>query len=101
MEINHEPGLAGLSALARGERAIVQALTVQGPMRRHLQDLGLVAGTQVECLGAGPLGSPCAYLVRGAVIALRRQDADGVLTSPGEQPAPAGLLGEALDHGAV
>lgn len=103
MQINQDHSLAGLPALKRGERATVQALAVTGSMRRRLQDLGLVEGTQVECLGASPFGTPCAYLVRGAVIALRRQDAAGVLTGPAEsaRPAPAGLVGEALDHGAL
>lgn len=103
MEINQAHNYAGLSALCRGERATVQELTVQGPMRRRLQDLGLIAGTQVECLGESPLGDPRAYLVRGAVIALRRQDAEGVLMGPVERvyPAQAGLAGEALDHGAL
>ena len=44
-----------------------------------LQDIGLVHGTVVKCLGASPLGDPSAYLIRGAVIALRSQDAAGVL----------------------
>ena len=47
-------------------------------MRRRLQDIGLISGTRVECVGVSPLGDPAAYLIRGAVIALRREDSDGV-----------------------
>lgn len=85
-----------LSALARGQSARVTGLCACGPMRRRFQDLGLIAGTLVECLGAGPLGDPCAYLIRGAVIALRKSDADTVFieTPPiaDPVPAPAGVL---------
>jgi ferrous iron transport protein A len=44
-------------------------------MRRRLQDLGLVTGTHVTCLQRASAGDPTAYLIRGAVIALRRDDA--------------------------
>ena len=55
-----------------------RAIETQGAMRRRLQDIGLISGTRVECVGVSPLGDPAAYLIRGAVIALRREDSDGV-----------------------
>ena len=61
-----------LSSLQCGQSAVVRA------MRRRLQDIGLISGTRVECVGVSPLGDPAAYLIRGAVIALRREDSDGV-----------------------
>ena len=68
-----------LTRLLPGQSAAVRGLAASGPMRRRLQDIGLVNGTVVKCLGASPLGDPSAYLIRGAVIALRDQDAAGVL----------------------
>ena len=50
-----------------------------GPMRRRLLDIGLVEDTAVECLGRSPGGDPAAYLIRGAVIAIRREDSAGVV----------------------
>ncbi|MEG2203689.1 MAG: FeoA family protein, partial [Oscillospiraceae bacterium] len=38
-------------------------------------------GTRVECLHRSPAGDPIAFLIRGAMIALRREDAVGVLVS--------------------
>lgn len=70
--------LLDLSRLAPGERARVLGVTSQGAMRRRLQELGLLAGAWVECLGKSPLGDPAAYRVRGAVIALRQDDARAV-----------------------
>lgn len=67
-----------LSGLSEGEDARIHALRLSGSIRRRLQDLGLVAGTRVTCIQRAAAGDPTAYLIRGAVIALRREDSDGV-----------------------
>ena len=48
-------------------------------MRRRLQDIGLIEGTDVECLQKSPAGDPVAYYIRGAVIALRSEDSQNIL----------------------
>ncbi len=58
-----------------GETVRVVSLLAEGRMRRRLADLGLIPGAEVTCLGRSPLGDPSAYLIRGAVIAIRRRDA--------------------------
>ena len=68
-----------LSHMKEGETAVVRDLTSKGAIRRRLQDLGIIPGTKVECVQKSPLGDPVAYMVRGAVIALRREDAGTVL----------------------
>ena len=75
-----------LCDLAPGQAGRVRGLVTAGPMRRRLQELGLVEGTKVECLGRSPLGDPSAYEIRGTVIALRRRDSAGVLVRPEEMP---------------
>lgn len=70
--------ISKLSELSAGESAVVTGLETAGTLRRRLQDLGLICGTQVRCLMVSPLGDPAAYLIRGAVIALRRQDSGTV-----------------------
>ncbi|MDD2418678.1 MAG: FeoA family protein [Oscillospiraceae bacterium] len=67
-----------LSELKRGQTAKVKALSVTGSMRRRLQDIGLIEGTRVECLQMSPGGDPIAYLIRGAVIALRSEDSSNI-----------------------
>lgn len=64
-----------------GEQAIVKALKIKGGMRRRLLDMGLVENTRVECLGRSPCGDPSAYIIRGAVIALRSEDSKNILIS--------------------
>ena len=64
-----------LSALRSGESAVVKSLSAGADMRRRLLDIGLVNSTRVECVGRAPLGEMGAYLIRGAVIAIRDEDA--------------------------
>ena len=44
----------------------------------RLRDLGLCEGEKVKCVMISPLGDPSAYLIKGSVIALRKEDADTV-----------------------
>ena len=76
--------ISTLGALPAGRRAVVQRLVTAGGMRRRLLDIGLTPGAQVETLFRAGGGQIAAYRVRGAVIALRRADADGVLVASGE-----------------
>ena len=68
-----------LSDLAPAQRGTVRALGATGAMRRRMLDIGLAPGTEVECLGRSPAGDPSAYLIRGAVIAIRASDGRDVL----------------------
>ena len=48
-------------------------------MRRRVQDIGLICGTKVECVQKSPSGDPKAYLIRGALIAIRNSDARKII----------------------
>ena len=67
-----------LAYLQEGQHGRVGFLTASGAMRRRLQDIGLIEGTRVECLQKSPSGDPVAYQVRGAVSALRHDDAKNI-----------------------
>lgn len=80
-----------LSALRVGQSAYVAEIQADEAMRRRLLDLGLIRGTRVTCTAKSPAGDPAAYLIRGAVIALRGRDARGVrLEGLCPERAPAG-----------
>lgn len=70
--------LLSLSALKIGDSAWVTEVRAAPAMGRRLLDMGLIPGTKVTCVGKSPAGDPAAYLIRGAVIALRSGDAAGV-----------------------
>lgn len=64
-----------LEALHAGQEAEVVGLSpaCQGIQRRRLLDLGVVPGTRVTLELAAAGGNPTAYRIRGALIALRRE----------------------------
>ena len=68
-----------LSLLPLGGMAEVRGLDVRGGARRRMLDLGLINGTQIEAINRSPSGDPVAYYFRGAVIALRSKEADGII----------------------
>ncbi len=71
--------ISTLNKAKEGERVIVKYLLAEGNMRRRLQDIGLIEGTSIECLNSSPAGDPTAYLIRGAVIALRSEDSSTIV----------------------
>ena len=71
-----------LSDLPVGTTAAVEKILMRGAIRLRLMELGLVPGTRVRCVHRAPSGSPAAYAVRGAVIAIRRSDAGKIRMEP-------------------
>lgn len=71
-----------LNDIQPGQKARVFGLLAQNSMRRRLLDIGLVKDTVVECLGRSPGGDPSAFLIRGAVIAIRSEDCRDILVCP-------------------
>lgn len=70
-----------LNDMMPGERARVNKLNSKGSMRRRMLDIGLIEDTDIECVGRSPCGDPKAFLIRGAVIAIRSEDCRDVLIS--------------------
>ena len=68
-----------LSALLLGEEGTVENVLTEGAMRRRFQELGVVPGTMVTCLQKSFFGDIKAYLIKDAVIAIRDEDADGII----------------------
>ena len=68
-----------LNFLPLGQKAKVKMLTSDGIVRRRMLDLGLAFDTEVEALQKSPSGDPVAYSIRGAIIALRSEEASKVI----------------------
>ncbi|MEG1875599.1 MAG: FeoB small GTPase domain-containing protein, partial [Angelakisella sp.] len=73
-----------LNLLQPGQSAEITRLEHNADMNRRLRELGLPEGERVDCLYRSPWGSPAAYRVGGAVVAIRRQDASKVYIQPVE-----------------
>lgn len=80
-----------LADLGPGDAATVVGISpkYQGPSRRRLLDLGVVPGTLITARMRSAGGDPMAYDIRGALIALRKEQAAMVhvegLTRSGEK----------------
>ena len=68
-----------LDSLPVGRSCTANTLLVQGDLRQRFFDLGIVPGTEITVLFESPAGDPRAYSIRGAVIALRNQDARKII----------------------
>ena len=71
-----------LSEMHPGETAVILALEGEGGIRRRLIDLGFIGGTEIRCILAGRHRESSAYLVRGALIALRKEDSSRIRIRP-------------------
>lgn len=63
-----------LDMLKIDETAKIETVNCAEKIRLRLYDLGLIEGTTIKALYKSPFGDPMAYLIRGAVIALRVDD---------------------------
>ncbi len=70
-----EPDLLTADRLAPGAVGRVIELTLTGPLRRRLYDLGLIPGACLRRRYTAPSGSPIAFELQGTVVALRKKDA--------------------------
>lgn len=65
-----------LNKINLGDTAKVIGVSNKSTISRRLLDIGLIPGTKVECVLVSPMKNPKAYMIRGAVFAIRNEDAD-------------------------
>ena len=61
-----------------GEKGIIKKIEANENIKRRLLDIGLINGTEVVCVLKSPFKDPTAYLIRGAIIAIRKEDCDKI-----------------------
>ncbi len=62
-----------------GQKCRILSILVESPLKRRLIDIGLTPEGEVCCVGQSPLGDPKAYLIQGAVIALRKEICQNII----------------------
>jgi len=69
-----------LTDLGLGQQGIVRGISrkIRGRQRRRLMDMGVIPGTVITAQMKSPGGDPTAYVIRGASIALRREQASRI-----------------------
>jgi len=75
-----DAGVITLDQLAVDESGAVIGISqaCRGPQRRRLLDLGVVPGTEIRAVMRSAAGDPIAYDIRGALIALRHEQAEWI-----------------------
>lgn len=71
-----------LNDIKPGEKAKISSVKSTGSIRRRLLDMGFTENSVIECVGKSPLGDPTAFLIRGAVVAIRSEDCKNILIKP-------------------
>lgn len=56
---------------------VVEIMAI-GELRRRFSDLGIIKDTVIEPIYVSPFGDPKAYLIRGTVIAIRKEEAEKI-----------------------
>jgi ferrous iron transport protein A len=75
-----------LGTFKPGEKGTVEKLTVLGPLRRRLLDMGITPGTEITFNKVAPLGDPIEIRLRGYVLAIRKTEAETVLMKMETKP---------------
>ena len=57
------------------EKAVVKNINENSEMLQRFIDIGIAEGTKIECMLLSPSKNPKAYMIKGAVIAIRNEDA--------------------------
>jgi ferrous iron transport protein A len=60
--------------LKKGEKCRITEVCADGALKRRFYDIGLTEDVVVQFALCAPFGDPLAYVIRGAVIAIRRDD---------------------------
>ena len=61
-----------------GETVKVSKISGEGPLRRHLMDMGITKGCEIHVRKVAPLGDPVEITIRGYELSLRKSEAEKV-----------------------
>ncbi len=81
-----EPDLMTAERLAPDGAGRVIDVTLSGMLRRRLFDLGVIPGAVIRRRFTAPSGSPIAFEVQGAIVALRKADAANLIVQEVTEP---------------
>lgn len=62
-----------------GQKCKILKIFVDDSLKRRLIDIGLTPESTVSCVGQSPLGDPKAFLIGGAIIALRKEICEKII----------------------
>ena len=57
------------------ESLLVEKINLNKKTKQRLLDMGLIKGSIITCVFTSPFKDPKAYLIKGTVLAIRKEDA--------------------------
>ena len=71
--------MISLNDLKMGEEATVIKVSAKNDIKKRLFDIGLVKGTKVKVVLISPGKNMVAYDIKGAIIAIRKEDTKNIM----------------------
>lgn len=68
-----------LSKVNLNEEYVIIKILLDDNIKQRIYDLGLIENTVIKAVYKSPFNDPVAYLVRGAIIAIRNKDAEKII----------------------
>ena len=68
--------MENLRQVACGQTVKVKKISVEGPVRKRIMDMGITKGVEIFVRKVAPLGDPIEVTVRGYELSLRKVDAE-------------------------
>lgn len=81
-----EPDLMTAEQLSSDGSGRVIDVILTGTLRRRLFDLGVIPGALIRRRYTAPSGSPISFEVQGAIVALRKSDAQNLIVEEVGEP---------------
>ncbi|MDP6786800.1 MAG: FeoA family protein [Rhodospirillales bacterium] len=76
IRLDHDTTLAELEP---GESGVINRIRSGGSLKRRLNAMGLVEGTEISLDHTAPMGDPKAYSLLGYQLSLRNEDARKII----------------------
>ncbi len=67
-----------LAKLRPGDRGRITQMSVTGPLKRRLMDMGVLVGEEVKVEKIAPLGDPIEVTIKNYKLSLRKKEAEGI-----------------------
>ncbi len=67
--------------LKYGEKVKISSIDISNPSHQRILEIGFTPGQEIEIMSKTVFDDPIAFSVRGALIAMRKKEADCIIVS--------------------
>ena len=67
-----------LAKMKPGDQGRITNISVTGPLKRRLMDMGVLVGEAVKVEKVAPLGDPIEVTIKNYHLSLRKREAEGI-----------------------